>query len=123
VDGSHCRSGKAILKTFENHADAEQFAECQRLRLGLPANRPLLMIGSMPIEESAVDDPTEMTGQARDSIVSDVLDSAKYTDHGVIVTLIGAQGDRIDLHVTIGMGEFLCERIAVALECLYGKSS
>ncbi len=70
-----------------------------------------------------MDDPTETTGQARDFIVSDVLDSAEYTDHGVIVTLIGAQGDRIDLHVTIGMGELLCERIAAALECRYGKSS
>lgn len=42
MDGSHCRSGKAILKTFENHADAEQFAECQRLRLGLPGKPPIV---------------------------------------------------------------------------------
>jgi EAL domain-containing protein (putative c-di-GMP-specific phosphodiesterase class I) len=62
-------------------------------------------------------------GEALDFIVHDVLDLAEYTDLGVVVTLVDAQAGRVRLHLKIGMGELLCERIANALECRYGENS
>lgn len=70
-----------------------------------------------------MNDNTETAGEAPDFIVHDVLDIAEYTDLGVVVTLVDAQGGRVRLHLKIGMGELLCERIANALECRYGENS
>jgi hypothetical protein len=75
------------------------------------------------IEESDVKDLPVRAGEAPDFIVKDVLDLADYTDVGVVVTLVNTQGSRIRLHLEIGMGELLCERIASALECRYGDNS
>ncbi|MER9298790.1 hypothetical protein NKI38_20200 [Mesorhizobium sp. M0621] len=56
-------------------------------------------------------------------IVNDVLDSAEYADHRFIVTVVNAPGDRLDLHLTLDLGELLCERIAEAIERRYGRAS
>ncbi|WP_136617758.1 MULTISPECIES: hypothetical protein [Mesorhizobium] len=70
-----------------------------------------------------MNDISEAAGEAPDFIVNDVLNVAEYTDLGVVVTLVDAQGSRVRLHLKIGMGELLCERIANALECRYGENS
>lgn len=65
-----------------------------------------------------------VTGGAKDIpdfVIHDVLDVTEYTDQRVIVTIVGAKGSLIRLHVEIGTAELLCERIAEALECLYGN--
>ena len=63
------------------------------------------------------------TGETHDFIVSDVLLRADYTHHGIVVTMISEQGDGLRLHLNIGTGVQLCERIAAALESRYGNSS
>jgi hypothetical protein len=70
-----------------------------------------------------VNDPLDTTDEIPDFLVNDVLDLAEYTDHGVVVTVMDAQGSRLRLHLTIVTGELLCERIASALERRYGTTS
>lgn len=60
-------------------------------------------------------------GDIVDFVVRDVLESADYTDWGVALTLVDSEGKAIRLHLKIATGELLCERIAQALECRYGK--
>jgi hypothetical protein len=71
-------------------------------------------------EEAMTVQPTAR--DAHDFLVQDVPDIREYTDDGVIITLADARGSRVRLHLKIGMGELLCERIATALECRYGNS-
>jgi hypothetical protein len=56
-----------------------------------------------------------------DFVVHNVLNPAEYTDRGVALTLVDAKGAFIRLHLKIVTAELLCERIAEALECRYGK--
>lgn len=56
-----------------------------------------------------------------DFVVQDVFNLGEYTDHGVALTIVDAEGARICLHLNISTGELLCERIADALERRYGK--
>lgn len=70
-----------------------------------------------------MNDTSDTAGEASDFIVNDVLELAEYTDLGVVVTLVDPQGRRVRLHLRIGMGELLCERIANALECRYSENS
>ncbi|MER8753867.1 hypothetical protein NKH57_32580 [Mesorhizobium sp. M1050] len=58
--------------------------------------------------------------ETQDFILRDVLDLAGYSDHGVVITMIDAEGTRLRLHLEISTGELLCERIASALEGRYG---
>jgi hypothetical protein len=79
--------------------------------------RGKLRLTSGPMtEEGMTDQPT-----ARDFLVQDVPDIREYTDDRVLITLADASGNRVRLHLEIGMGELLCERIATALECRFGK--
>lgn len=68
-----------------------------------------------------MDVPTGGTKDTPDFVIHNVLDLAEYTDRGVILTVVDAEGSRIRLHLEIGTAELLCERIADALECRYGK--
>jgi hypothetical protein len=72
-------------------------------------------------EDRPVNDPRAAAHETPDFMVIDALDLADYTDRGVVITLVNAQGDRLRLHVDIRTGELLCERIAHALECRYGR--
>jgi hypothetical protein len=73
-------------------------------------------------EEKSVNESPE-TGEIPDFIVTDVLELADYTDHGVVDTVVDVQGGRLRLHLEVSTGELLCERIATALECRYGSAS
>lgn len=59
--------------------------------------------------------------EIQDFVVTDVLEETGYSDRGIVMTLVDAQGSRLRLHLTAATGELLCERFANALEARYGK--
>lgn len=105
-------NGKVSRHSFNAQAVAENYAELQRIRLGLPGKPPLW-------EENPVDERSKR--EIPDFILNDVLDLAEYSDRGIVTTLVDTHGVRLRLHLTAATSELLCERIAYALERRYGE--
>ncbi|WP_292156344.1 hypothetical protein [Mesorhizobium sp.] len=116
VDGQRIvqvvENGKVTRHLFNSQAVAESYAEFQRIRLGLPAKRPIW-------EENPVDKRPTRLRHIPDFIIEDVLDLAEFSDRGIITTLVDTNGVRLRLHLTVLTSELLCERIADALERRY----